>query len=106
MSWNVSISSEPDCPELTAVDRQNVDRRLAYSLSRYSDRLLSVGVAIDRTTFPGGSEEYCCDLQGEIAGHRSGHNSWWNARRDGRSGSRSSRQGSGSSCSATISLSV
>jgi hypothetical protein len=71
VSWNVSISSEPDCPELTAVDRQNVDRRLAYSLSRYSDRLLSVGVAIDRTTFPGGSEEYRCDLQGEIAGHRS-----------------------------------
>jgi len=71
VSWNLSISSESNRLELTTDDRKNVDRRLAYSLSRYSDRLISIGVSIDRTTFPGGSEEYRCDLQGEIVGHRS-----------------------------------
>ena len=70
VSWNLSISSISDSMELTAVDRENVDRRLAYSLSRYSDRLISINLAIDLTTFPGGAEEYRCDLQGEIVGHR------------------------------------
>ncbi len=70
MSWNLSISSTSDRLKLTTVESQNVDRRLAYSLSRYSDRLISISLAIGWTTFPDGAEEYRCDLQCKIVGHR------------------------------------
>ena len=63
VSWNLSISSISDGLELTTVDRQNVDRRLAYSLSRYSDRLISISVAIDQTQsaiHPVGSAHLLC----------------------------------------------
>jgi hypothetical protein len=70
VTWNVSIRSLSDRLKLTASDREGTQRRLAYSLSRYSDRLLSVDVAVDLASISGGDDEYHCDIRGEIDGGR------------------------------------
>jgi len=70
VSCKVSIRSVSERLELTDSDWERSQRRLASSLSRYSDRLLSVDLSIDLTNLPDGAHEYRCDLEGNIGAGR------------------------------------
>ena len=67
MDWTVSIESRSSRLLLSDDDREAVRRRLAFTLSRFSDR---IDVTLD-VTFPlAGVDEFLCDLEGHINGCR------------------------------------
>jgi len=70
VDWTVSIESRSSRLLLSDDDREAVRRRLAFTLSRFSDRLERIEVALD-VTFPlAGVDEFLCDLEGHITGCR------------------------------------
>jgi len=70
VDWTVSIESRSSRLLLSDDDREAVRRRLAFTLSRFSDRIERIDVRLD-VTFPlAGVDEFLCDLEGHINGCR------------------------------------
>lgn len=63
MNWTVSVESLSEQLCLTETDRLQIERLLAFELSRYSDCMSSIEIRMDRTTFFGSEPEFRCELR-------------------------------------------